>query len=183
MILETERLILREFEDSDVDEMVEGLNNLNVTKWMAQVPYPYTKKDAKEYIKLCKNNQSQKERTNFDFAIVLKSENWLIGGLSLRGVDRTQGFSTDGGIWLNEKYHGHGYAAEAWGKRLEFAFETLGLRRLENGFLPRNEKSEKMQKRFGYKIEGVRRQKYFNQATKEIVDEVATALLKEDWIR
>ena len=45
-IIETERLILRQYSLNDVDDMVEGLNNLNVTKWLAGAPYPYTKEDA-----------------------------------------------------------------------------------------------------------------------------------------
>ena len=32
VIIETERLILREYKLEDVDDIVEGLNNLNVTK-------------------------------------------------------------------------------------------------------------------------------------------------------
>ncbi len=47
IIIETDRLILRQWKLDDVNDVVEGLNNLNVTKWLAQVPYPYTEEDAK----------------------------------------------------------------------------------------------------------------------------------------
>lgn len=50
IIIETDRLILRQYKLSDADDIVEGLNNLNVSKWMAFVPYPYTKEDAIKYI-------------------------------------------------------------------------------------------------------------------------------------
>ena len=33
MIIETERLILRQWNMNDITDMVEGLNNINVTKW------------------------------------------------------------------------------------------------------------------------------------------------------
>ena len=38
IIIETDRLILRKYKLSDVNDVVEGLNNLNVTKWLAGAP-------------------------------------------------------------------------------------------------------------------------------------------------
>ena len=49
-IIETERLILRQYKISDADDVVDGLNNLNVSRWLASVPFPYTKEDALNYI-------------------------------------------------------------------------------------------------------------------------------------
>ena len=46
--LETKRLILREWNKRDVNDLVEGLNNLEVTKWLVRVPHPYTKKMQKK---------------------------------------------------------------------------------------------------------------------------------------
>ena len=38
---ETDRLILRQWNMNDIADMVEGLNNINVTKWLEGAPYPY----------------------------------------------------------------------------------------------------------------------------------------------
>ena len=46
MKIESKRLILRNWEDGDIEDIVEGLNNIEVAKWMAGVPYPYTENDA-----------------------------------------------------------------------------------------------------------------------------------------
>ena len=176
IIIETDRLILRPYKLEDINDVVEGLNNLNVSKWMAFVPYPYTEEDAKEFIEnSLKNNL-------YNLAIVLKENNKVIGGTQYRNIDLIQG-TASGGIWLNEKYHGHGYGSEAWGARIKYAFETLGLRRLENGFFEGNERSWNMQKKFGYQIEGMRRQKYKCLSTGKIVNEYVTGLLKEEWIQ
>ena len=176
IFFESERLIFRKYKLSDVDDLVEGLNNINVSKWMAFVPYPYTKEDALSFI-----NKSI-ENDLFNIAIVLKSENKVIGGTQFRNIDYVQGTSS-GGIWINENYQGYGYGREAWGARIKYAFEELGLRRLENGYFKGNIRSWKMQKRFGYKKEGTRRQKYKCLSTGKIVDECVTGLLKEDWIK
>lgn len=175
-MIESKRLILRKWMLDDADDLVDGLNNLNVSKWLAKVPYPYTKEDALKFINRSIENEL------YNFAIVLKSENKVIGGTQLSNIDLFNGTAT-GGIWINEKYHGYGYGTEAWGARIKYAFEELGLRRLENGYFKENEKSKKMQERFGYKVEGIKRQNYISMATGEIHDECITGLLKEEWIR
>ncbi|MBQ9659053.1 MAG: GNAT family N-acetyltransferase [Clostridia bacterium] len=175
-IIETDRLILRQWKIQDVNDVVEGLNNLNVTKWLAQVPYPYTEEDAKSFI-----NKSI-ENNLYNFAIVLKEENKVIGGTQLTNISFVHG-TAGGGIWLNEKYQGQGYGTEAFGARIKYAFEELGLRRLENGYFKENEKSHKMQLRFGYKDEGIRRKKFISQSTGKYEDEYITGLLREEWIK
>ena len=175
-IIETERLILRGWTLDDVDALVDGLNNINVTKWMSHTPYPYTKEDAIKFINYSIENKL------YNLAIVLKENNKVIGGTQIRKIDLTQG-TAHGGIWINEKYHGKGYGKEAWGARIKYAFDELGLRRLENGFFDGNERSWKMQQAFGYKLEGTKRQRYKCLSTGKIVDEHITGLLKDEWIR
>jgi RimJ/RimL family protein N-acetyltransferase len=182
MALETKRLILREWNENDVEDLVEGLNNMEVSKWLAFVPYPYTKKDAERWIMFCLENANKGVgRTSYEFAIELKSEKKVIGGISLDKINNFQG-TAGGGIWINAKYHGQGYGAEAFGKRIDFAFNELKLRRLENGFLYGNKSSFKMQEKFGYKIEGIRRNAFICMADGEIKDEYITGLLKDEWI-
>lgn len=175
VIIETERLILRQWEINDIDDMVDGLNNINVSRWLSGAPFPYTKEDAKKFIDKSLGNNL------FNFAIVLKSENKVIGGTQISNISYSN-LTAGGGIWLNEKYQGNGYGTEAFGARIKFAFEVLNLRRLENGYFLGNEKSRKMQMKFGYKDEGVRRKRFISQATGNIEDEYITGLLKEEWI-
>lgn len=183
MILETKRLILRDWDENDIDDLVEGLNNIEVSKWLAYVPHPFTKEDAERWIRYCMHlTEKGMDRTAFEFAIELKSENKVIGGISLSNINKLHG-TAGGGIWINAGYHGQGYGTEAFGKRIEFAFDVLKLRRLENGFFPGNEASFRMQEKFGYKIEGLGRKKFVCLADGQIKDECITGLLKEEWIR
>src|ERR1041384_8687992 len=174
MILRTKRLILREWEKRDVKDLMDGLNNLKVTKWLAFAPYPYTKKDAEGWIKNCIENAKKGEKRNsYEFAIELKSEKKVIGGTGLSRINRFQG-TAGGGIWLNGKYQKKGYGSEAFEARLRFAFNKLKLRRIENGFLKGNPFSFNMQKRFGYKIEGMRRKGFRCMANGKVKDEYIT---------
>ena len=77
---------------------------------------------------------------DFAFAIVLKSEKKVIGGVGLDGINYSQG-TAGGGIWINEKYHGRGYGTEAYTARINFAFGKIDLRRIENGYFKGNKGS------------------------------------------
>ena len=75
-------------------------------------------------------NKSINEKL-YNFAIVLKSENKVIGGTQLTNISLANG-TAGGGIWINEKYCGHGYSTKAFGAKIKYAFEEMGIRRLEN---------------------------------------------------
>lgn len=176
VILESERLLLRPWSVDDASDLQEGLNDLEVSKWLAFVPYPYTAENAIRFINFANNTN------DYEFAIVLKEENKVIGGTSLSNISNIHK-TAGGGIWISRKYWGNGYGKEAFGKRIEFAFNELHLRKLENGYFEGNEKSFRMQESFGYKKEGLRRRKYICMATGKVEDEYLTGLLKEEWIR
>ena len=181
MRLETKRLILRDWMKSDIDDIVEGLNNLDVAKWLAFVPNPYTRQNAEEWISLCIDKAAKgRDRNSYDFAIELRSEQKVIGGVTLDRISRMHG-TAGGGLWLNANYQGLGYGSEAFGEKIRFAFEDLKLRRLDNGFFEGNVSSLKMQEKFGYKVEGMRRRAFRCMADGELKDEHITGLLVEEW--
>ena len=72
MILETPRLILRKPKLSDWKDIVEGCKVLDVSKYLAVVPYPYTKKDAIEWINRTIKKWNKKEREDYTFVIEKK---------------------------------------------------------------------------------------------------------------
>ena len=178
MIIEGKRIILRSWTEEDINDLVEGLNNLNVSKWLGDVPYPYTAKDAESFIQYANNLDKSR---NIELAIVLKENNKVIGGTAISDINRKNGIAT-GGIWLNEEYQKNRYGTEAFCEKIKYCFNVLGLRRIENGYFVGNEKSKRMQEKLGYKSEGVRRKRYLCLATNEYKDECITGLLKEEFI-
>jgi [ribosomal protein S5]-alanine N-acetyltransferase len=181
--LETKRLILREWDIKDIEDLVEGLNNINVSKWLARIPYPFTVENAEYWINYCKEGaHGGQPRNSYEFAVELRAEKKVIGGVSLNKINMIHG-TAGGGIWLNANYHGQGYGSEAYGMRIEFAFNELSLRRLENGFFEGNDPSAGMQEKLGYRIEGKRRKALRCVADGQYKDEYITGLLKEDWVQ
>ena len=171
-IIETERLILREWKENDAQSLFEGLSNFETAKNLT-VPFPYTLDNAKDFISRHLKNSLK----SFTFAITLKETGEVIGGTSLDFYPEINKYK--GGIWLNQKFTGFGYGTETWIARAKFAFEELKVNELENGFFEFNEISKKMQQKIGYKIVGKRDN--FSQALNKPVTEIITILTKEDF--
>ena len=116
--LESERLLLRKLELSDIDDVVQGLNNRNVSKWFLGIPYPFTKENAQEYI--------QKDE-DYRWGIVTKAENKVIGIMNL--MERDHNFAPKPNIcmetWINEKYRGHSFGLEANCLCIDFVFKAF----------------------------------------------------------
>lgn len=176
MKIETERLILRKPAMKDIKDLIENINNLNVSRCLLVVPYPYTVKDARWWINNCK----EKPKDDPNFNIELKSEKKLIGGIGLANINNHQKTATLG-YWLGEKYWRKGIVTEAIIPLLDFAFNKLKLRRLDILVFIGNEPSTNLAKKIGAKHEGTRKKAAICKATGKIHDEKIYGLLKEDW--
>lgn len=182
IVLETEALILRPWRPDDVDQLIEGLNNIDVARWLAFVPHPYSRTDATRWIEHCQQLGPDKGPLAYEFAIERKADRAMIGGVSLNAIDRERG-TAGGGIWINAAWHRLGYGRAAFGERIRFAFDTLHLRELNNGYFLGNEPSWDLQKRFGYRRVDAAPRSRQCLADGLPRDEILTSLRKEDWIR
>ena len=61
------------------------------------------------------------------------------------------------GYWVRRRFEGQGYVTEAVGALTRFAFETLGAQRVEIRTDDRNDRSNRVAERLGYRLEGVLR--------------------------
>lgn len=177
--LETERLILRKPRMSDWKDLVEGMNNLNVSKNLLKIKFPYSKKDAEGWIKNCQKVWNKKINKKYPFFIELKSEKKVIGAINLSFDSHNLIGGT--GSWINEKYWKKGYITEAKIAVNEFAFNELKLRKLETEVYSDNKASNAVQKFVGYKYEGNRKKHAICLADGKIKDENLYGLMKKDW--
>lgn len=180
MKLETKRLILREWSKRDKKDLIEGINNLNVSKWLLVVPYPYKKKDADWWINKQLKKQKKKDREEYGFAIYLKSEKKVIGSIGTHKIDKFQG-TAEVSYWLGEKYWRKGYGLEALDAMLKFLFNKLKLRRVWAAIFAKNSSSGKLLEKFGFKEEGLLRKAARCKANGKIKDSFFYGLLKEEW--
>ena len=172
MRLVTERLILRPLVFKDAEDIAENLNNINVSRYLSIVPYPYNLKNAKEFIKITRKSR------NF-FAIALKSSEKVVGIIVLMNVD-SYVKKADIGYWLGEKYWRQGIAAEALLAIVKFAFSKLKLVRLQATVAIKNKSSVKLLRKAGFKKEGLRRKALRAKSTGKWHDTYDFGLLRSD---
>jgi len=143
MRLETKRLILRKPRKEDWEDIVEGVGNLEVSRNLAVVPYPYDKKEAMKWIAKCIR---EKKTNNYIFFIELKSEEKVIG---VTQIHIMEGVATTAS-WINKKYWRKGYSLESKVSVLDFAFKKLKLRKIESKVFVENIASNEMLKKLGF---------------------------------
>ena len=126
--IETERLIIREIRESDIDGMFELDSNAEVHKYLGNHPIK-TKKEAENVIQFIKDQY--KERGIGRFAVIEKKSGEFIGwsGFKLnKGEKETlNGFDNfiDIGYRFIPKYWKKGYGLESAIACLDFGFKSL----------------------------------------------------------
>jgi RimJ/RimL family protein N-acetyltransferase len=180
--IETERLILRQPSRKDISCIVRNLSDLNVTKWLLVVPYPYTRKDALWYINHSKEKSKEKPRKDYSYWIELKETGEVIGGIGLSKIDYFSGVGTIG-YWLGTSHHRKGYGSEGLKALLDLAFRKLKLRRLEAGVFEGNPSSGKLLEKYGFKQEGCKRKAVRCKATGKLHNEVLYGLIRNEYKR
>jgi RimJ/RimL family protein N-acetyltransferase len=83
------------------------------------------------------------------------------------------------GYILGREHWGRGYAGEAQRRVIDFAFDELGLHRLEADTHPDNAASTRSLERLGFRREGLLRERWLVGG--EFGDSVIWGLLADDW--
>lgn len=151
--LTTTRLKLRKLLVKDAVDMYAYAQLENVTKYLLWNPHPslsYTEK----YLKYLQN-EYKKERF-FDWAIVYTAENKMIGTVGFTQLDK-ENLVAEIGYVINPEYAGKGIATEAVWAVLGYAFNHLGMQRIEARYMIGNDASLRVMEKCGMKKEGILR--------------------------
>ena len=140
------------------------------------VPADMSAEDAVERVKRGLNRLVTGE--GFDAGIFLGGEFvGLIGLLHVR--ERTK--SGELGYWLDRKAEGHGLVSRGCAAMIDYAFDELGLRRLEIKLAASNSRSRAVPERLGFTLEGTSRQA--EPVGDRWEDLLVFGLLASEWIR
>ena len=164
----------------DIADVVENANNINISKYLAVVPFPYTKKKALSWFNHSLEKQKKNPKTDYTFVIEDKSLKKVIGAIGLHDLNYIIK-KAELGYWLGEDYQGKGVMSEAVNAVLGFAFSKLKLNRIEAHVFTENIPSAKLLYKFGFQKEGTFRQSGYSKAAKKIYDEDFYALLHSEY--
>lgn len=148
--IETERLILRPWKRSDLDDLYDYAKNPSVgpnAGWPAHKNRSESKRVLGSFIK-----------SGEVFAIELKSSGKVIGSLGLHADKKRENERTRMiGYVLGEPYWGQGLMPEAVKRALAFAFEDLGLDLVSVCHFSFNDRSKRVIEKCGFHWEGTLR--------------------------
>lgn len=176
MTIETERLILRKFNENDLEDIFfNWANNDEVTKylsWFTHTDINQTKKVLSIWI------ENYQYIDNYNWAIQLRESDEVIGNISLCFLDDWN-LSAEVGYCLSQAYWGNGYMTESSLAVLDFCFNTVQFNRITGCCIDWHENSIRVLKKCGMKFEGIARQKY--RGPLGFQNFKCYAILKEDW--
>jgi RimJ/RimL family protein N-acetyltransferase len=147
-VIETSRLILRNWRESDIAPFIEHTNTPAVMQWLGGVQPPEA---LRERIK-SRMARWQKERGFTFWVVERRADNDILGfcGLKLADDEGTGVFGEYEVGWrLREDAWGQGYAKEAAIASLDFAFERLGAEKVVALTVIGNEPSWGLMERLG----------------------------------
>src|SRR5262249_10599790 len=119
-----------------------------------------TERDVRDFVGMFLAQRQEQPRLKFQLAVVLKSEDWLIGNCGVRVND--PGLREGNiGYELDSRHWGRGYATEAAGEIVRFGFEELNLHRIRAWCVEENTASGRVLEKVGMRQEGCLREKAF----------------------
>jgi [ribosomal protein S5]-alanine N-acetyltransferase len=102
--------------------------------------------------------EDQRADQAYSYFILRKSDNVLVGGITLANVRRGVAQAGSIGYWIGEPYAREGLMTDALRTLIPFSFATLRLHRLEAACIPTNVASIRLLENSGFEREGYARQ-------------------------
>jgi ribosomal-protein-alanine N-acetyltransferase len=176
-MLQTERLILRELAQSDLDAVHEYASDPLVTRYTSFGPN--TADESRAFLARSIESAAVTPRRTYAFAAVERTSGRLIGGCGLEqcdGTGRHYGF----GYCFNRNWWRRGFGKEAAGALVQFGFERLQAHRLWAHVFAENAASMRILEGLAFRREGLALQSlYIRNSWHDIL---TFAQLRSEWL-
>jgi RimJ/RimL family protein N-acetyltransferase len=163
--------LLREWRRGDEPSLIRHANNKNV--WLNvrdTFPYPYRQSDVRSWVRLAST-----EGLNQVFAIDV--DGFVVGAIGIRPRDDVYALTAELGYWLGEEFWNRGIITEAVIAVTQYAFETLGMARVDAEVFEWNPASMRVLEKAGFVREGVLRKSAYKN--RQIIDQILYAKVRE----
>jgi 8-oxo-dGTP diphosphatase len=151
--LKTERLTLRPLHPDDAESLHRLVNDWEVTRTLAEIPYPYPRSLADEWIG--STTAQLADGSAYHLAITGQEgeQEMLVGVVGLR-LDRARRIARLG-YWVGRAYWRHGVATEAAKRLTSWAFANLPVDLITAEVTEGNEPSRAVLRRVGFRQVGI----------------------------
>jgi len=161
VVLETERMMLRTPGYSDLESLLEPINDPEISANSAHIPYPFKIEDAEEwYFDQVRMFHEYKHVTLLMF---LKDNDELVGSCWFR----TDQWHKKAGLayWVARKHWNKGLATEACRRMIRYGFDEMELERIEASIIVGNDSSVRAAEKIGMTREGTALKEWWREET------------------
>lgn len=174
--INTERLLLRSIRLNDAIKIYEYRSDSIINQYQGWIPK--TINDVNDFIKNKISSTIDLIDTWYQFVIILKENNVLIGDIGIHFLDSDKK-QVELGCTIDKNHQGKGYSTEALKGTINYLINELNKRRIVTSIDPRNIKSIGLVERLGF-----RKEAHFKESillNGEWVDDLVYAILKDEW--
>ena len=177
MTLETTRLILRPWNESDAESLYKYASDPTVGPAAGWPPHT-SAENSREIIRDVLSAPETYAVIDRETGCAVGSIGLMIGGASNIGLSETEG---EIGYWIGVPYWGQGLIPEAVSKMLHYAFEDLQLEKVWCGYFDGNDKSRRVQEKCGFEYQYTMENVHCSMLN-ELRTEHLTCLTREKWL-
>ena len=180
MNIKGEEVILRAVEEKDLWNLHIWANAPDLQDAIGNIHFPSNMEYQMEWFSKLKD-----DNCNLKLAVSLPEGqiagipgDTIIGLTSIINIDWRNRHAWHG-LMMSPEYSGLGYGFDALIATMHYAFNELGLERLDGQMIEYNEKSIEFYKKAGWKIEGTRRNYWFRHGI--FYDSIIVGVTREDY--
>ena len=165
---------LREWRLSDAKALAKALSNINIQNNLrGGLPYPYTEKDAEEYIIAMLTSDKNKV---FAFAICVDDK--AVGSIGAFRQSNIHYRTAELGYYLAEEYWGKGIMTDAVRRMCDMLFRETDIIRIFAEPFTYNAGSRRVLEKAGFALEGIMKNNAFKNG--RVLDMALYSLIKEN---
>jgi RimJ/RimL family protein N-acetyltransferase len=155
--IETPRLILRLPSSADLSDLNRMFRH-RLTARALGAPLHSTSEMREPALMVARTLREFRSGAHLSLSVLLQENHRCVGRVGLRGLDWTYHKVESLSFWIDPKFWNRGLATEASWFLCHAGFVQLGLRRISSQALDRNEASQTVLRKLGFRKEGRERQ-------------------------
>ncbi len=175
--LENDHVLMRPLEATDHNNLLNfSLNEPEI--WKYSLVQAGGEENLKNYIKIALEARDAKKE--YPFIVFDKKQNAYAGSTRFYDIQLAQDTLQLGYTWYGKNFQGTGLNKHCKFLLLQYAFETMGMQRVEFRADNSNEKSKAAMKSIGCTVEGVIRSSMYNLNGSRR-DSIILSILRDEW--